>query len=360
MRFNFLDAQRGLAAFAVVAGHLYATQFIDKILPNSFLAVDFFFILSGFVIAHAYQSRLGDDLTRGSFAIKRIIRLYPLALFGAFLGIAVILMKYLLFPDRVPDLQTILSAASLNALLLPNLVSGAEFDHETFPINGPLWTLSLEMAINLIWVFFLIRLRPWVIGLIMVLAAMAIAYGYLTRGPVNLGWTPETYVYGWARVTFGFVAGLLIYKLRARNFALPLSGGLVFALTSTALFASFYFAGGVLNTFYTLVLYPYLVLAMSYYNTDSKAMNWLGEISYPLYVIHFPILLLFSGARQVFGGIQDWVYALLAVCGAVVVSQVVSVVYDKPIRRRLSRYVASRSSAPHTLRPPAFDASQGK
>src|ERR1700730_18632705 len=140
-RYEALDALRGVAALSVLAFHLGQVKLEPGLVPHGYLAVDFFFVLSGFVVAHAYEAALRDKLTWRAFAVKRLIRLYPLALLGALAGTAVLLLKWRIFREKADPLSTILASSVLNAFLLPNLFGGVASKSELFPGNGPLWSL---------------------------------------------------------------------------------------------------------------------------------------------------------------------------------------------------------------------------
>lgn len=160
-RFEFLDALRGFAAFCVVFQHLHVVQPNSFGFPNAYLAVDFFFILSGFVLAHAYGARLDAGMGFRGYALRRIIRLYPLAGLGALIGLCVLLLKWSIRPDEVGALSDISLSGALNVMLLPNLFIGTRLHDQIFPVNGPLWTLFFELSVNLIWGAFVPMMRRW-------------------------------------------------------------------------------------------------------------------------------------------------------------------------------------------------------
>ena len=110
-RYETLDALRGLAALAVVVFHLGQVRLAPDLVPHGYLAVDFFFVLSGFVVAHAYEEALRGSLSFRSFALRRAIRLYPLAILGATAGLALLILKWHFFPEKVDPLPRILYPA---------------------------------------------------------------------------------------------------------------------------------------------------------------------------------------------------------------------------------------------------------
>lgn len=350
-RFEYLDALRGISAISVVILHLSTMQLQNVFFLNGYLAVDFFFILSGFVLAHAYVKPLNSGMSFLLFSLKRIIRLYPLSIAGTLFGISVLVAKLIVFPEKVGSGSEIATSAVLNLFLIPNLSSGAAFHNETFPVNGPLWSLSLELAINLIWASVLIRIS-FIYSIALMLASMPIIlYGYFHYGAINLGFDADTFGYGIARVTFGFLAGVLIYPFRAR-FRLGCSKPWTsFAISCFALLFAFNVSGLFVNAIFTFILFPLIVLFMSNAVVPGRGLGILiraGEISYPLYVLHFPVLLVASAVHQLFPSINVSLIALVALAVSIFLSWAMLHIYDKPMRRLLSRAV-HRGTLPVTI-----------
>src|SRR6218665_2359142 len=160
-RYYLLDAMRGIGAIAVLQYH---AKFITNISQSGYLAVDFFFALSGFIIALEYESKLRSGFSLRKFIESRIKRLYPLYLVGFMLGVSVFVAKNvhgltLSFPV---DFVT-------NALLLPSPTAPVNF----FPFNEPSWSLCMEVAVNLLFALVLFRLRTPVLVLISMIAGVA-------------------------------------------------------------------------------------------------------------------------------------------------------------------------------------------
>jgi len=191
-RYEIMDALRGIAAVAVVFYHFGSRLGAPATVPHGYLAVDFFFMLSGFVLADAYTRRLSTLATR-RFALIRAIRLLPMSVFGLLIGTAYFLVRWKVQPTASDSLPQILGASGLNLALIPKLwIAGATTD-EIFPADGVLWSLSFEFMINIVWAAVLVQLKPIVQASVMVIAGLAMAYLVSQSGTANLGWGWHTY-----------------------------------------------------------------------------------------------------------------------------------------------------------------------
>jgi peptidoglycan/LPS O-acetylase OafA/YrhL len=353
-RYEALDALRGVAALSVVVFHLGQVKLEPGLVPHGYLAVDFFFVLSGFVVAHAYEAALRDKLTWRAFTVKRVIRLYPLALLGVLVGTAVLLLKWRLFPEKVDPLSTILASSAINSFLLPNLFGGVVSKSEFFPGNGPLWSLFFEMVINLLWAAIGVRLRTTYLALFALASGAALIVLADHQGTLNIGFDAATFVGGVARVCFSFPVGVIIYRLHFAgrlpeiSFGTALLGLLLVVIFSQSLFSSRLPLWDLLSV---LVLFPLIVVAgINDVERSSRIGLFLGELSYPVYVLHFPVLLVFSGLRQSAPlSVNGDLLSVAAVVAAVTLSWTAFWYYDRPLRRRLSdlasKAFAHRSSA---------------
>jgi peptidoglycan/LPS O-acetylase OafA/YrhL len=349
-RYEALDALRGVAALAVVVFHLGEVKLEPVWASHGYLAVDFFFVLSGFVVAHAYEKALREKLTWIGFATKRLIRLYPLALLGALAGTLVLLMKWRFFPEKVDPLGTILASSVLNSMLLPNVFGGIASRNELFPGNGPLWSLFFEMLINLLWAAVAVRLRTIYLGIVVFASATALIALADRHGTLNIGFDRATALAGLARVCFGFPAGVIIWRLHSAG-SLPkialgatLLGFLLVVIFSQSLFSSRLPLWDLLSV---LFLLPLIVVAgINHVGGNGFLGSLLGELSYPVYVLHYPILLVFSGLRQwTDSKVSLHLFSVAALVTVIGVSWTAFCYYDKPLRRRLSNLAASSRPA---------------
>ena len=346
---------------AVVLFHLTEVKLEHSLVPQGYLAVDFFFVLSGFVIANAYQSALDNGLRTSTFIWKRVIRLYPLATAGALFGLGVLLLKFVVFPAKVDSLPQILLAGALNALLLPTFWGGAASQHVLFPGNGPLWSLLFELVINILWVVVLFRRSTAeLIVVVAISAALLVSQTYMA-GTENLGFEPATFLGGFARVCFGFTMGILIYRLRDWLRMPTISAGnLILAVSLFALLAfpaATFVPQEMYDLFCAVVVLPMIVvLGVSQLGLGNIG-RLAGNLSYPLYALHYPILLLASGLYQTkLSWANPHALSVATVGVSVGISWVALKLYDEPVRGFFSSIRRDRGVA-ESIAPRAGTAS---
>ena len=319
-RYEILDGLRGVAALIVVAFHLFETYSRGtdtQILNHGYLAVDFFFILSGFVIGYAYDDRW-DRMSLADFFKRRLVRLHPLVVVGTLIGA---LMFYIGDNPRVPLVGDtpwwqVLLLMLLGMTMLPALKSwDIRGWGETNPLNGPTWSLMWEYVANILYALFIRRLPKAVLGLLVGASAVLTLdiclnidmFGLLAgreyaANTVIGGWsiTAEQGYIGAVRLAFPFLCGLLISRMGR---FIGVRGGFWWcSLIISLAFCLPCVPGGVkgdvscLNGWYNaaciLVMFPLVIMlgaGSSIHGKRSVAVcRFLGEISYPLYITHFP------------------------------------------------------------------------
>lgn len=333
-RYEILDGLRGIAAIGVMLFHLSILGL--HLATHGYLAVDFFFVLSGFVMAHAYGNRL-PEIGIWAFIRLRFIRIMPLSLFGLLLGSAYFLLRYTTQSQSLYSLGDIVSATFLNLFLLPKPWMSAAPTDTIFPSNTPLWSLSLEMMINIVWAIFLLRTGPLRLAGLIVLSAIALVFFTLYHGNADLGATWPTYLGGVSRVVFGFIAGLVVwrYRLKPRQSAL-------YALFAALALASVFFVpdfGPWFDIAAIIFAFPLIVwLATSTtYGPERRLFRLVGEISYPLYVVHVPIFMFVAGlAKLAKYDTHTEMLAGVAVTASILAAIGLDRLYDRPVRRALS------------------------
>ncbi|MEG1685572.1 MAG: acyltransferase, partial [Bacteroides sp.] len=219
--YNILDGLRGVAAITVVCFHLfeaYATSHLDQRINHGYLAVDFFFILSGFVVGYAYDDRWGTMTTK-EFIKRRIIRLHPMVVMGALIGAIIFYFQGCSVWDVSKVTITALFIATfINALLIP-ATPGTEIRGvgEMYPLNGPSWSLFFEYIGNLLYVFFIRKLSTKALSLLVFIAGGGLAtfailgpYGDICAG---FTLTKIEFIAGFLRLLFSFSAGLLLIRI---------------------------------------------------------------------------------------------------------------------------------------------------
>jgi peptidoglycan/LPS O-acetylase OafA/YrhL len=342
-----LDGLRGMAAIAVVFYHIGLYFQLRYIPAHGYLAVDFFFILSGYVIAHAYDDRLATTMSLASFVRVRLIRLYPLALLGVSIGTVAMLIASQVTVG-IP-VGAVLEAALMNAALLPTsaLLAVRPF---SFPIDTPLWSLSLEIWINIVYALFFPVITRRVLGGLLVVGAALLVLASAVNGGLNIGLKFQTLYLGFPRVLFAFVAGVLLQRFLSQKLqssygsrsrwahaaCLPLLALLLNPSLANADWANgAYDAAAVLFAFPAILCLAAMTIPLP---RLEKFWSQLGAISYPLYVTHFPFVLVISNLahKKHWHGAELYLAAVLTFMVALVVSVLALQLYDVPVRRFLS------------------------
>lgn len=344
--YDVLDGLRGTAALIVVLFH-----FSEPLLPDpqanplghAFLAVDFFFCLSGFVIGYAYDQRPGLGI--GEFMKGRLIRLHPMVVAGVTLG----LLSFLLDPfDGSPWQKGALPvglsyAASL--MLLPYAAYLPDRWDLLFPLNAPAWSLFWEYVASIAYALVLWRMSRRVLLILVLMAAVALVAMGLQAGTIDGGWSLGNWWRGAPRTAFSFLVGLAMWRyrlvLRTRMgygvLSLLLAIGLTIGRTQW------------LELVVVMLLFPLIVALGAGAQVNgwrASVCRFMGRISYPLYITHNFVIWPFGQ----FVGLHKpapWLSAVIvsvSVIGVVAVAYAFVRWYDEPLRAWLRR---------HWLRPPA-------
>lgn len=358
--YELLDGLRGVAALLVVWYHLFeafATSPVDQRFNHGYLAVDFFFLLSGFVIGYAYDERWGRGLRMRDFIKRRLIRLHPMVVLGALLGAAAFFVQGSVRWNGEPVSTGMVLAALLCGLLLIPAWPGAGHEvrgnGEMYPLNGPGWSLFFEYLGNLLYMLLLRRLPTRWLTLLVALtgaALAAFAIGDLSGyGHLGVGWTlaGSNFPGGMLRLLFAFPAGLLL----ARRFRpVRIRGAFWLCSLSLAVLLAMPYVGseqnhlfnGLYDTLSTLLLFPLLLwLGASGHATDAataRICGFLGDISYPLYMVHYPSMYLFYAWVWNHGYTfsEVWTVAAALFAGNILLAWFVLKIYDEPLRRLLT------------------------
>jgi peptidoglycan/LPS O-acetylase OafA/YrhL len=367
-RFLWLDAMRGVAAISVVFLHALDAFSIDRDwLPQAGLAVDFFFALSGFVIAHAYDKRIAGGLSTGRFIRSRLIRLYPLIVLGLLTGFAVYAIK--IVTQHRPDLWvSMLGSTGLNALLLPSPWLTVE-DHGTgWPINLPLWSLSFEFAINVLYVVLLVRLSVVRLTAVAGLGLVLLAWQAWHAGGIGGGPSWDSMGYGLIRVLYPFTAGLLLARLyrasapsaRTRISMPPHVLGVLCAVTLVGIFMAPVpsMMAGTYQWAVVALAFPALVWLAAHADAKTSPghvhgmLERLGAWSYPLYVLHYPLIKAGSNTMRRLGidaaHPAFWVCIAAEVLASLALAAIALHWYDMPVRAWLGQRFNRKARLAHT------------
>jgi peptidoglycan/LPS O-acetylase OafA/YrhL len=339
--FEILDGLRGVAALAIVIFHFMEWVFPDiskNFIGHGFLAVDFFFCLSGFVIGYAYDDRI-RKMGIGEFFKSRLIRLHPLVVLGSVLG----LLGFLLDPFALPvayDTGKLVLLFVCSLFLIPLPVMG-ERAFNLFAFNAPAWSLFWEYVANIFYALVLYRVGRRSLAVFTILAAVGLCIVSYRAGNLLGGWSKDNFLDGGVRVAYSFSVGLLLYR---SNWIIK--NRLGFAGLAILLSLAFLMPGSKWNWLTEpLVVLFYFPLLVSLGAGSGLSPQWKkvcrfsGNISYPLYMTHYAAIWVFgnyfTSKKPPAGEL-----ALIIITGTillVVFAYVVMVFYDIPVRSYLAK-----------------------
>ena len=338
--YELLDGLRGVAALLVLWYHVHegfafasGAPLIDSI-NHGYLAVDFFFILSGFVIGYAYDDRWGSTLTTGSFIKRRLIRLHPMVVMGAVIG------------------------------LVCFLIQGAEqWDGKAFPRNGPAWSLFFEYIGNIVYALVIRRCSTLVVGILAALLGVALCYMTWTDisggDCLSVGWTmaDNGFLTGSIRMLFPFTMGIFLSRIFRQK---RIRGAFwICTVILLVLFAVPYIPSdgaislnGLYESLCIIAIFPILVwIGASGTTTDrlsSSICKFLGDISFPVYITHYPVMYLFYAwmiKNKTWTLADTWPVAIGVILLNILVAWLCLKLYDEPVRRWLTNRFLHKKKA---------------
>ena len=386
-----LDGLRGVAALMVLWYHVFegfafAKGSVIETFNHGHLGVDFFFLLSGFVISYAYDDRWrkspshqvqsqsqsqsqGQSMSLKSFFKRRLIRLHPMLVMGAFIGlICFFIQGGVKWDGTSTPFHWVMIAFVLTLFFIP-AYPGASYDirgnAEMFPLNGPSWSLLFEYIGNILYALFIRKLSNkmlcLLVGVTGILWIWFIAFDISGYDMIGIGWTLDAVNFfgGLLRMMFPFTLGMLM----ARNFSQKskvkgqktLLTKNIFWISIIILFAFFsvpYFpktsnisVNGIYELACIMIVFPLIVwIAASSDSAQSKftlkLSKFLGDLSYPLYIVHYPVMYVFYSwliKNQYFTLGETWQMVILVLTVCIVLAYACLKLYDEPIRKRLSK-----------------------
>jgi peptidoglycan/LPS O-acetylase OafA/YrhL len=360
--YEILDGLRGVAAILVVIFHVFEVHShgdsTKLIINHAYLAVDFFFLLSGFVLGYAYDDRWGT-MTLKDFFKRRIVRLQPMIIAGMLIGA---ILFY--FQDSPGMGWAGIHDVPLWKMLLVMLIGftvipvGKGLDirgwSEMHPLNGPAWSLFFEYIANIAYALVLRKTSKIVLSILTILAAGITIQYALTNPAGNIigGWTiddPTQLRIGFTRLTFPFLAGLLlarIGKLRyTKNAFLSASLLLIVFLSVPHLGGDNNMWNRLFECFCIIILFPFVIWLGAGGKVHGKktagVCKFLGDISYPVYITHYPIAYVYMAwvTNNKLSLAQSWPYFLLTVIVSITVAYLAMKFYDLPIRNWLRKKI---------------------
>lgn len=366
--YALLDGLRGVAAMLVVWYHVFeGFQFagnkpVIDFINHGYLAVDFFFMLSGFVIGYAYDDRWGKSLTMGGFFRRRLIRLHPMVMLGALIGTVSFLLTGMERWDGTHSTLLLTLIALVCSWLmipaLPGMQRDVRGNGEMFPLNGPCWSLFFEYIGNILYALIIHRLSTRILAWLTALLCCALTWFAVTNqsgyGSIGVGWTVDTtnLLGGTLRMLCPFTIGMLmsrvfkpIKKVRGAFwictiillvlFHVPfIDGGTPMSLN------------GIFEAACIIGVFPIVIwLGASGTTTDNtsrRICRFLGDISFPLYIVHYQLMYAFYMwliKTELYTFSETWPIAISTMACSVCIAWLSLRFYDEPIRKWLNNHI---------------------
>lgn len=359
--YNILDGLRGVAALMVVWFHIfeaYATSHLDQSINHGYLAVDFFFILSGFVVGYAYDDRWKSMKVK-DFLKRRFIRLHPMVVIGAIIGAIMFYTQGCSVWDvSKVSIGMLLVATLINIFLIPATI-GTEIRGvgEMYPLNGPSWSLFFEYIGNILYAFFIRKLPTKALAVLVAIAGCGLAV-FSIWGPygdicVGFSLTEDNILGGSLRLLFSFSAGLLLSRIFK---PINIKGAFWIGSLSIIILAAVPRIGGSENlwmnglydTICFAIAFPLVVyIGASGKTTDiatTKICKFLGDISYPLYMVHYPFIYLYYAwvKNENLTFTESLPGAIALFIGSIVLAYICLKLYDEPVRKFLTKHLLNK------------------
>ena len=358
--YEILDGLRGIAALLVVLFHVFEVHshgnHSRQIINHGYLAVDFFFMLSGYVISYAYDDRW-NKMTLKDFFKRRIIRLHPMIMIGMALGAVLFYFQ---------DSQGLgwggIHEVSVWKMLLVMVIGftlipvGKGLDirgwSEMHPLNGPAWSLFYEYIANIVYALFLRRLTKVFLAVLVLIAACITIHYALTNPYGNIigGWAidPHQLRIGFTRLAFPFLAGMLLAKtawLRCTPKAFLSASLLLLIFMSVPHIGGdeYRWINGVYECFGLMVVFPLVIWLGAGGKVRgkkaTKLCKFLGDISYPIYITHFPIVYIYMAwvTNNSLSLSESWFMGIVCVVVSITVAYLSMKLYDIPVREWLRK-----------------------
>lgn len=357
-----LDALRGIAAIMVVAFHIFEAHangsHIEQIINHGYLAVDFFFMLSGFVIGYAYDDRWGKTVNKSNFFKRRLMRLQPMVVMGMVIGaIGFYFGESELFPliSGVPVWQMLLiMLIGFTLIPVPPSMDIRGWD-EMHPLNGPGWSLFFEYIANILYALFVRKFSKTALAVLVFISGAALIHFAVTSdsGDVIGGWSvtlPQLRI-GFTRLMYPFFAGLLLCRVVK---IAPVKNAFMWSGLLLVFILAFPRVGGTerlwLNGLYDslsiIFIFPLIIYlgagGMVQGKPALKISKFLGNISYPLYITHYPLIYIYT-AWAVDNKVsvnEAYSAGIIVLILSIAIAYACLKLYDEPVRKWLSQKLA--------------------
>jgi peptidoglycan/LPS O-acetylase OafA/YrhL len=300
-----LDALRGIAALCVVAFHAHGVfGGFPHLFAKGYLAVDFFLMLSGYLMARTSEPRLATGHPPLGFMVARYRRFWPMMALGSLIGVPYLWV-------RASDLAHFAPVLIANFLLMP-----WPLGRLMFALNIPAWTIFFELAANTVHVFALRTLRIRTIAALALLAFVVTIAVLQSFGSLDLGARPENFLAGFPRIFLAYLIGILLHRLGIKLRGPVQLGWLALITLPAAMLGSWLssFGGWQFDLGFVLLICPFTILGGLLITRPTRLGWFSGAISFPLFAVHMPVL---EGMRELGFGVVAAVPA--AIGGAIII-----------------------------------------
>ena len=346
-KYQTLDGLRGIAALAVVFYHMPPP--LHRVATHGYLAVDLFFLMSGFVVAAAYEQRLVEGWSVSKFLLVRLKRLWPLYALGVAVGVACFAFIRILRPEAhfaFPPMS-LASAVILSLFFAPQLIA---YGGPAFPFNSASWSLSVELVGNLAYGALVRFIHNRLLVVVICLGLCGLAIIALKSNSLDAGVTAGHVLPGYLRFLFSFPLGVLLFRWHSAGTlpALRAPAWLPLVVTTVAL-VGLTNASALADVLVVAILFPVILCASLSENLpagSAKLLAWAGALSYPLYILHPPLIQFVVVLMR--GSVPSVVLALLLIA-LVAAAALAEKYFDGPLQKwlqcnRVARQAVSASA----------------
>lgn len=354
-RYVALDGIRGIAAFVVI---LFHTSTIERIAPHGprfgFLAVDLFFVLSGFVLAYSYDRQFARGMKPIEFMRRRFVRLYPLFVLGLIAGFVVRIVPAIRDATGGPMTgHEILMATLFNAFMLPAPHSAQNL--LTFPTDLPAWSLFFEVWVaNLVFALMWKQLQGRRLAAFIGVMALLCMVSEAVFRTWDVGYQWSTFAGGFARVSFSFAVGVAAARVHAaRPPRLHMPSWVIWITVLSLMFMPL---SRVPGEAYELLCVFVIIPALIYLGAEAVDRRpvvglALGDASYAAYAIHVPLLILLCYLVPGATAHPSELYGVGFATAIFFLSLALAYFYDRPVRDALERTFRPAPGAHTSPRP---------
>ncbi len=345
IKFDNLTAARGLAALFIVLYHAIGsfgpTHLVNTMFSFGYIAVDLFFVMSGFIIAYSTKGTFDRITLKNSsnFILKRIARIYPNHALVILLYLLLLFAYTILKPNSPPPEKLELSSLIYFLTLTNNIL------YDKLDWNGPSWSISAEFLayIAFPYIYFcLTRLHGKFMWLVCLASITALAAVYYFNGFHSIG--DGITSIGIYRCLFEFICGCTIYFSGQRISRAFLASLIILVVVGLATYILFTFNVILITSIMVLITYFMTTQSIKLAFTTkslapaSQALNFLGEISYSLYIIHFFVKDVIKVlANELF--LTSWFSLILYLAASISTAIIIYRYFEIPTRQFLYRKI---------------------